>query len=222
MDSAPRKLPHGNFCFLRCFVQSIVHTEQNRLAGQCNEKQKSLLPKTQGGWTVLRPEPARSSPGVCRALENRSLAEVCPAGSHAVLPAARQTHLGKQGGILEGVVSSNKPLRLTAACQSHSQMKLSQIQHHFVSSRRQMLPPTLSPPAPYHPSAYLENARGPIFPFSCDSQPVQRDSLSWTKSHTFPNMTLCQHPFMNELEGVSGISFKIKSRRHLRCCLDPS
>lgn len=206
-------------------MQSIVQAEQNRLAGQCHEKQKSLLPKTQGGWTVLRPEPARSSPGICRSLENRSLAEVCPAGSHAVLPAARQTHLGKQGGILKGVLSSNKPLRLTAACQSHSQMKLSQIQHHFVSSRCQILPSTLSPPASYPGSGSFclpRKCAWPNLSFLLWQSACTKGFITLDKKPHISKHDSRQHPFMNELEGVSGISFKIKSRRHLKCCLDPS
>ena len=93
------KITSWDTSFLRCFVQLIVQPEQNRLASQCNEHQKSLLSKTQVVWAVLRPEPARSSPGVCRALEDRSLTEVWPAGSHVVLPAGWHTHsFGKARG----------------------------------------------------------------------------------------------------------------------------
>lgn len=135
--------------FLRCFVQSIVQPEQNSLAGQCNEHQKSVLPKPWVGWTVLRPDPARSSPGVCRALENSSLRSVQQSAMRCCLLTDTHPHLGKQGGILKGAFSSHKPLWLTVAFQSHSQMKVSQIQHHFPSSPHHILPSTLNPPASY-------------------------------------------------------------------------
>lgn len=53
---------------LRRFVQSVVLPEQNTLAGQWKEHQKSSLSRSWAEWAVPGSEPSRSFPGVCRAL----------------------------------------------------------------------------------------------------------------------------------------------------------
>lgn len=136
------------------------------------------------------------------------------------------THLGKQGGILKGVLHSDKPLWLTAPQQSHLQKKLSQTQHLFTSFPCHIMPSILNPPASY-PSrgSFCLDRRGTVAQFVLSLVAVSLyKGINYLeqKATLSPNTALCQHHFMYELEGVSGFSFKTKSRRHRRCCLGPS
>ena len=175
-----RYLLGHSFSKMLCTVYCATRAEQ--AAGQCNEHQKALLSKTRVGWTVWSPEPGRSSLCIWAFAEPwRSRAWLrpgWPAAMRCCLLAGAHICLGNQVRILKGVLSSSNPFWFTAARQSHSQMKLSQIQHHFASSSHHILPSTLNPPASYSASRSFcldRRCMWPICPFSYVSHPVQRD-----------------------------------------------
>lgn len=133
------------------------------------------------------------------------------------------THLGKQGEILRGVLNPNKPLWLTAAWQSHLQMKLNQT--HLTCLPCDILPSILNPASYPSSASFCLDRRCTVAQFILSLVTVSLyKGINYLeqKATMSPNMALCQHHFMYELEGVSGFSFKTKSRRHRRCCLGPS